>query len=343
MRGVVTDPAGAVIPHAQITATSDNGQTSNAETDASGAYQVRGLAPGAYTVSATSPGFAVSTSTVTVSSGQPRTANIKMQIQTEQQQVEVGAEPGPTLSVSADSNASSLVLTGKDLDALSDDPDELQSELEALAGPSAGPSGGQIYIDGFTAGQLPPKSAILEIRINQNPFSAEYDQLGYGRIEILTKPGTNQLHGQFFVQGNDSAFNSPDPFAKNIPPYHTLQYNGSVNGPINKKSSYFVSGQYRDIENDNIIDAIVLDSNFNPVPFSSAVSNPQNAHQRRSPDRLPNQPHQHFFGALPVLRQLGNQRRCGPVQPGLAGIQHQLQGEHASAQRYPALRAACRQ
>jgi Carboxypeptidase regulatory-like domain len=275
LRGQVTDPAGAVIGQAQITVTSAQGQISDAVSDPSGAYQVRGLAPGAYTVTAASPGFAESTSTVTIAAGQSKTANIKMQIATEQQQVEVGAEAGPTVSVSPDSNASSIVLTGKDLDALSDDPDELQNELEALAGPSAGPSGGQIYIDGFTAGQLPPKSAIREIRINQNPFSAEYDQLGYGRIEIFTKPGTGQAHGQFFVQDNNSAFNSPDPFAKNIPPYNTLQINGSIGGPINKNLSYYVSGQYRDIGNVNIIDAIILDSSFNPVTFSSAVSNPQ--------------------------------------------------------------------
>ena len=73
-------------------------------------------------------------------------------------------------------------------------------------------NGGQIYIDGFSGGQLPPKSAIREIRINQNPFSAEYDRLGYGRIEILTKPGTDKLHGQFFVQGNDKNFNTGNPF-----------------------------------------------------------------------------------------------------------------------------------
>ena len=89
---------------------------------------------------------------------------------------------------------------------LSDDPDELAHELQALAGPSAGPNGGQIYVDGFTAGQLPPKSAIREIRINQNPFSAEYDKLGYGRIEIFTKPGTDKFHGQLMMNGNSSAF-----------------------------------------------------------------------------------------------------------------------------------------
>src|SRR5436190_706655 len=84
-------------------------------------------------------------------------------------------------------SADAKVLKEKDLEALTDDPDELEAALQALAGPSSGPNGGQIYIDGFTGGRLPPKEAIREIRINQNPFSAEYDRLGFGRIEILTK------------------------------------------------------------------------------------------------------------------------------------------------------------
>ena len=139
-----------------------------------------------------------------------------MQIEVEKQNVEV-QEESPTVSVSPENSAGTLVLKGKDLDALSDDPDELYSELQALAGPSAGPNGGQIYVDGFTAGQLPPKSAIREIRINQNPFSAEYDKLGYGRIEIFTKPGTDKFHGQFMVNGNSSSFNSLNPFITDDP------------------------------------------------------------------------------------------------------------------------------
>ena len=113
-----------------------------------------------------------------------------MAIEAAQQSVTV-TDDSPMVNVDASGNANAIVLKGKDLDALSDDPDELSNELTALAGPSAGPNGGQIYIDGFTGGTLPPKSAIREIRINQNPFSAEFDQLGYGRIEILTKPGTD--------------------------------------------------------------------------------------------------------------------------------------------------------
>src|SRR5213075_3338546 len=92
-------------------------------------------------------------------------------------------------------NASAVVLRGADLDALSDNPNDLAADLQALAGPAAGPNGGAIFVDGFSGGELPPKNSIREIRINQNPFSAEYDRLGMGRIEILTKPGTDKFHG----------------------------------------------------------------------------------------------------------------------------------------------------
>src|SRR2546423_13658541 len=121
------------------------------------------------------------------------------------------------VDIAPSNNAGMVVMQGKDLDALSDDPDELQSELQTLAGPSAGPNGGQIYIDGFTAGTLPPKASIREIRINQNPFSAEYDKLGHGRIEILTKPGTDQFHGQAYLSGTTAAFNARNPFGT-LPP-----------------------------------------------------------------------------------------------------------------------------
>ncbi len=195
LQGRVLDPSGAVIPQAQITVTSASGKSATAVSDGGGSYQVRGLVAGAYTVNATTAGFAPFTSTVTLAAGQARTLNIAMQIETEKQQVQVEAE-APTVDTSPDENANAVVLKGKDLDALSDDPDELESQLQALAGPAAGPNGGEVYIDGFTGGQIPPKSSIREIRVNQNPFSAEFDRLGYGRIEILTKPGTDKLHGQ---------------------------------------------------------------------------------------------------------------------------------------------------
>jgi hypothetical protein len=251
IKGQVTDQTGAVIPGATVTAKSSTGLTVSTTSDRLGEYTLKGLTPGLYTITANAPSFAAfELPNVQVTTG-VKSLPIEMQIEVEQQHVQVDAE-APEVHVSAENNASSTVLRGKDLQALSDDPDELQSELEALAGPSAGPNGGQIYIDGFTGGQLPPKSSIREIRINSNPFSAEYDKLGYSRIEILTKPGTNQLHGQVSVNGNDSSFNSPNPFIHAIPPYYTDMFSGSLSGPISKKASFFINAERRNINNASV-------------------------------------------------------------------------------------------
>lgn len=252
IRGHITDPTGALIPGAKVTVTTTGGKTvGTATADASGAYEIRGLAPGQYIVKADYAGFsAFQSQPITLNPGASKRVDISMAIQVEQQNVVV-TDDSPTVNTEAAGNANSIVLKGKDLDALSDDPDELSNELSALAGPSAGPNGGQIFIDGFSGGQLPPKSAIREIRINQNPFSAEYDRLGYGRIEILTKPGTDKLHGQFFAMGNDNNFNTGNPFTQSIPSYYSYQFNGTVSGAINKNSSYFVSAERRHIGNVN--------------------------------------------------------------------------------------------
>jgi hypothetical protein len=253
-----------MIPGATITITTSAGVTvGTATADASGAYQVSGIAPGKYVVLASVAGFAdFASQPIQLAAGQVMHVKISMAMAVEQQNVTVTDE-SPAVNVEAGGNASAIVLKGKDLDALSDDPDELSNELTALAGPSAGPNGGQIYIDGFSGGQLPPKSAIREIRINQNPFSAEFDRIGFGRIEILTKPGTDKLHGQVFMQGNDKAFNTGNPFTPVIPPYYSYQFNGTASGALSKTASFFVSAEQRNTGSINawaIPDAILEDS-----------------------------------------------------------------------------------
>ncbi|HLY39920.1 MAG TPA: carboxypeptidase regulatory-like domain-containing protein [Terracidiphilus sp.] len=255
LHGHVTDPTGALIPGAMVKITTSAGTAvTSVNSDASGAYEVHSLSPGGYIVTVNYQGFAAFQSqTITLAPGQVKRVDVAMAIETEQQNVVVTDET-PTVNIEAGGNSNAVVIKGKDLDALSDDPDELSNELQALAGPSAGPNGGQIYIDGFTGGQLPPKSAIREIRINQNPFSAEFDRLGYGRIEILTKPGTDKLHGQVFAMGNYSGFNTGDPFVKSIPPYNRIQYNGTISGSLNKKASFFLSVEQRDNHDQQIFD-----------------------------------------------------------------------------------------
>jgi hypothetical protein len=280
LRGQIVDPSGAVVTDAVVLLTTPSGGSIDATTNKEGFYEFRALAPGKYTVKAVAPGFAVFTKeSVEITAGQVQKLNVALTIEEQKQKVEVNDSP-TNVSVSPENNAGMVVLKGKDLEALSDDPDELQADLQALAGPSAGPNGGQIYIDGFTGGTLPPKASIREIRINQNPFSAEYDKLGYGRIEIFTKPGTDQWHGEAYLSGNSSAFNSRNPFETSsngapLPGYDSTQFSGNLGGPLSKKASFFFNIEHRNIHDLSIISAKVLDPNFNVIDFSDAVPNPR--------------------------------------------------------------------
>jgi Carboxypeptidase regulatory-like domain len=276
LRGQVTDPSGSSIANATVIVTTPTGNAITATTNRDGIYEIKNLAPGKYGVKVISQGFApFETSNVEVLAGQIQKLDVPLTIEVREEKVTVTDQAAAALDTNPANNAGAIVLQRKDLEALSDDPDELQSDLQALAGPSAGPNGGQIYIDGFTGGQLPPKASIREIRINQNPFSAEYDKLGYGRIEILTKPGTDQFHGQLYFSGTSSAFNSKSPFVQTQPGYETTQFSGNVGGPLSKKASFFFNVERRDINDSSVIDAKTLDSNFNPVTLSEAVTNPR--------------------------------------------------------------------
>src|SRR5919112_1260876 len=232
LRGQVRDELGGVIIGATVTATDAAGVEKSAVTDDEGRYVFSALAPGLYTIRLNQAGFAAY-------------ENLGVEVQAR----------------------------GADLDALPDDPDDLSDALQALAGPTAGSEdGAQIYVDGFTGGRLPPKESIREIRINRNPFSAEYDRLGYGRVEIFTKPGTDKFRGQAFFNFNDESLNSRSPFALVRAPYQSRRYGGNVSGPLVKgKVSYFLDFERRDIDDNRDINAVILDPALNPVPFIETI------------------------------------------------------------------------
>lgn len=271
VHGQVLDQTGAVIPNADITVKAENGKTVAVKSDGAGSYTVRNLPAGKYNVAVQEKGFRPNAQDIELAPGENKKLNVTLQVFVAEEHLDVQSE-GPQVSTNPDSNASSLVITGKDLDALSDDPNDLQAELQALAGPSAGPNGGQMYIDGFTGGQLPPKSSIREIRINRNPFSAEYDRMGYGRIEVFTKPGTDKLHGQFFYNDNHSVFDALNPFAAIEPDFSSQIFNGNVSGPLSKKASYFVTIQRRDINDAAVVSESAFQAAGEPV---TAVSTPR--------------------------------------------------------------------
>jgi hypothetical protein len=180
VHGLVVDPDDALIPGAAVTLTSAAGKAVTTASTSDGTYTFRGVAPGTYSLTVSAPGFEpFARQAVNVTAGANLDIDVKMTLQSQTQTVKVTTDT-VQLSVDPENNASATVITGDALNALSDDPDELSAELQALAGPSAGPNGGQIYIDGFTGGQLPPKSSILAIRVNSNPFSAQYDRRDMG-------------------------------------------------------------------------------------------------------------------------------------------------------------------
>ena len=275
LKGRVSDEFGGIIVGATVTATDANGKTKTATTNNDGAFNLTGLAPGKYSVQVTSVGFGTFENTeVEVAAGRANTVDVTLKVTIEQQKVTVNAD---TTGVNTDpeNNVSALVLRGTDLESLPDDPDDLAAALQALAGPAAGPNGGQIYIDGFSGGRMPPLASIREIRINSNPFSAEYDRPGLGRIEILTKPGSDRYRGQVSFNFNNQALNSRNPFAPTRAPYLSRNLSGNYGGPIQaKKSSFFVDFEKRDVNDQAVINATVLDPNFNIVSFADTFPTP---------------------------------------------------------------------
>ena len=265
--GQVQDTLGAAVVGASVTVVAADGKEKVATSNARGEFSVTGLAPGKYIVRVKGANFALYENTeVEITAGEREELLVPLTVEGVEEQVDVSSSEG--VSTDPQNNAGATVLGEKDLEALPDDPDELEAALQALAGPSAGPNGGQIYIDGFTGGRLPPKEAIREIRINQNPFSAEYDRLGFGRIEILTKPGADKFRGNAFFNFNDESLNSRNPFAPNRAASQLRFFGGNVSGPIQKgKSSFFIDVNNRDVDNNTIVNAIILDPALNPVTF----------------------------------------------------------------------------
>lgn len=274
LRGQVTDQFTAAIVGATVTLFDQNGKQQTTQTDDQGAYRFNGLAPGTYTLRATQTGFAPYDGTGLNLSSAVTTHDVKLSVTIETQRVTV--DDARALTVDPNGNKSARVIGGKELNALSDDPDELAAQLNALAGPAAGPNGTQVFVDGFTAGPvLPDKQTISQIVINQNPFSAEYERIGFGNIQIFTKPGTGKMHGGGAFTFSDAVFNSRNPYALNRPPYQRRGIESNLSGPLSKRASYFIAFGHRDIDDTAVINATMLDASLNPITISQAVVTPK--------------------------------------------------------------------
>jgi len=280
LEGRVADPSGALIPGATVLVEPQpSGPSQTVKTDGEGRFRIAGLPAGQYKVTAEAPGFQTAVKQASIpASRQIVTLDIHLAIATQSQEVVVQGT-APQIEVAPDSNVSAVAVSGSDLNALSNDPDELQSQIAALAGPSVGAGGAEVYVNGLTGSDMPPKSSIREIKVNSNPFTAENDRLGYGRIDIFTKPGAAAFHGNVSSEYNDSVMNSVSTFltASNQKPpfYHTWLWDADVGGPLGKKASFFFDFQRRNINRASLVNTDVLDSSLNVAPYVTSVLNPR--------------------------------------------------------------------
>jgi hypothetical protein len=277
MRGRVVDATGGALPGATVTLTDVRQNTETVATDATGTYVFRRLAPGRYTVGALFTGFAPYENTeVDITAGRTTTLPILLNIEKIKEEITLTYEPT--------FHRGTVILSGDD-EALPEDPDDLAADLEALAGSSAAPQGTQMFVDGFTATRLPSKASIREFRTNQNPFSAVNDRVGFGRIEVFTKPGSDKRRGQVFFNFGQGIFNARNPF---FPSDHPLFWEvfsgGNLSGPLTKRASFVVDLETREINTAAVISATVLDGNLDIIPLRQTVDSPQ--HRASASTRL---------------------------------------------------------
>ncbi len=275
IHGSLTDSSGAVIPSAVVVLTGD-GDRKSVQTSVDGSYVFSALPAGDYKISVAFPGFSPFERALKLLGGETAQLPVQLVPGTGKQEINVTAD-ADTVNVEPEHNASAVVLKDKDLDALPDDPADLNDMLQALAGPSAGLNTPAMLVDGFTGGQLPPKNTIKEVRLSQNPFSSEYGDLGFGRVEIITKPGADSLHAQFQLTDSDSFFNSRNPYAANKADYVNRSFNETLGNSFRHKVSWLLNATQNKIDNDAIIHAVTLDpSTLVSVPVEQSVLTPRN-------------------------------------------------------------------
>ena len=276
LRGQVTDQGGALVPGAKVTLTGPGNQVQSSTADGNGTYLFPGLALGDYTVTSSAPDLVTPRAmSISLRSG-VQTLNLQLDVVTTTQHVVVQGDASPAVSTDPSTNAGALIMRGDDLQALSDDPEDLASDLQALAGPSAGPGGGAIYVDGFSGGEIPPKDSIREIRVNQNPFAPEYDKLGYGRVEILTKPGSDHYRGTLDYNYANDFWNSRNPYSAQKAPLLLNEIEGNTGGPINQRASFVIDGQRNTVDNGAIVNAIWVNPQTLAIqPYYSITKVPQ--------------------------------------------------------------------
>jgi len=286
--GVVRDQTGAVLPGAQITLVSagTTNPLQSAATDASGLFRFDGVRPGAYEIHAEFPGFKTKIAAITVGARAPGTVTLVMEIEGFAQDVSVTTGGAETRAAAA-ANLNAITVDGDALDDLPIlDQDIVGAMTRFLDSTAIGTGGATIIVDGVEVNALAlSASAVQQIKINQDPYAAEFMRPGRGRIEIVTKPGGREYSGTINVRFRDSAFYARNAFAATKPPQQRRILEGTLGGPVAAapKTNFLLSGSYDAEDSQAVVFAETLAGTVQqnaPTPSRNVVFSATVNHQQ---------------------------------------------------------------
>ena len=330
--GTVTDPSGAVIPGAKVTVTQKAMSFVREDvTNSSGQFNITSLAPATYTVAIVAPGFKQYNQDIILLADQVRNMDIHLQVGQATDQVTVEASSvqvntvSPVLSqVIEHSRLTDLPLNGRNaadltllvpgaVSAVANNSGGLQGDTKQIPGAVAisvnGARPDQIgyNLDGANNEDLmsntnlpfPFPDALQEFSVQTNSFDAQYGNNAGAVVNVVTKSGTNEWHGDLFEFVRNRVFNATNYFANLKDPLKRNQFGGTVGGPIFKNHSFIFGGWQKTIIRsvNNASNAIV-----------PTVDNMKGDFHFTNPTTVINNPFTHVpYG--------GNNASIGPVDP----------------------------
>jgi hypothetical protein len=280
VRGMVIDTTGASIPGAVIELIDVDGAVAGKfQSDATGAFQIVAPHAGRFTLVVSEPGFKTVKTAVTVATPgagvpkTPATVKVALPVADVATNVEVNADANQDLT-STDNNSDASTLTNQDLKQLPIFDNDYVSAMGAFLDSNVTSTGGSgLIVDGVEANRATVSpSAVQEVQINQDPYSARYYYPGRGQMEIMTKSAADHYHGQFNFYFRDSAMNAQNALAPSKPYEQRRIYEGHVTGPIPRAhlSSFLVSFNRAEEDRNSVVSATVVPTVDNPSGAYSA-------------------------------------------------------------------------
>lgn len=266
--GAVADSTGAIIPGAQVQLTDATGAVlATATTDGSGNFRIHPPSQGDYSLTVSLQGFETHTQQLHVGATAGPPLNIALSVAAAVTQVEVNASSNVDLTAS-EANGDTAVMSSDDLKAMpvfdNDYVTAMSSFLDSGQGSTAGTG---LMVDGVEANRaMVSPSAVQEVHINQDPYSAQYYRPGRGQMEIITKQAADAYHGQLNFLFRDASLNAQNAFAPSKPPEQRRIYEGNVTGPLwhAKNSSFLFSFNRAEEDLQAIVNAVVAPTQSNP-------------------------------------------------------------------------------